>query len=246
MGSDYDWDGYGEDWEDLRKAVLERDDHTCQRCREERGPLQVHHIIPRSQGGSDTLENLITLCRPCHAVQHPDNAVFDDSRPAATLFPYPDAPNAVAKMRTPDDRVCQRCRQAIDDCENLLAYDIDPSRYLMLCKPCAGVLYDHGNDFDTGMLRANHLFPFRELSDRKTRAPHQPSWYAASAVATKWYPKRTDDREIRTENTSERARTKTAFGNFLHRVLPFSDRLRPTLTGITTALLFGFIFICLF
>ena len=243
MGSDYDWDGYGENCENLRKAVLKRDDHTCQRCREDRGPLQAHHIIPRSQGGLDTLENLITVCRPCHAVQHPDNAVFDDSRPNATLFPGPNAPKAVAEMRTPEDRVCQRCRNVIDNCDNLLAYDITSYRHLMLCKPCAGVLYDHGNDFNAGALRANHRFSIRELSDLKTRAPFQPSRYAAAAVATEWYPERTENRRTRTETTSKRVRMKTAFESFLRRILPTSDRFRHALIGITTVLLLGFVLI---
>ncbi|NQU04256.1 MAG: HNH endonuclease [Syntrophaceae bacterium] len=29
-----------------------------------------HHIIFRSQGGPDTMENMITLCKKCHAKAH--------------------------------------------------------------------------------------------------------------------------------------------------------------------------------
>jgi 5-methylcytosine-specific restriction endonuclease McrA len=32
--------------------------------------LQVHHLQFRSHLGSDLEENLITLCRECHAEQH--------------------------------------------------------------------------------------------------------------------------------------------------------------------------------
>ncbi|NJO00090.1 MAG: HNH endonuclease [Anaerolineales bacterium] len=32
--------------------------------------LQVHHIIPKEQGGNDSLENLITLCTSCHQTTH--------------------------------------------------------------------------------------------------------------------------------------------------------------------------------
>jgi hypothetical protein len=228
MSTDYDWDGYGDDWEDLSKSVLKRDNHNCQRCQEERGPLQAHHINPRSQGGKDTLSNLITLCRPCHAVQHPDNDVFDDSRPDATLFPRPNAPKAVAKMRTPDDRVCQRCRKSIDDCMDLLAYDITSNRHLMLCKPCAGVLYDHENGFDAGALRANHRFPLRELGAVKTRAPLYPSQYADAAVATERSPERTTDQTTATrrETDPERTETESDPESFLRRVLPLRDRLK--------------------
>jgi len=34
------------------------------------GRLEVHHIIYRSQGGPNDLENLVTLCDLCHAVVH--------------------------------------------------------------------------------------------------------------------------------------------------------------------------------
>ncbi|MDQ7825832.1 MAG: HNH endonuclease [Candidatus Eremiobacteraeota bacterium] len=56
----------------LKKAahhhrILKRDRFRCQapgcRCRRN---LQVHHIIRRSQGGSDDEWNLITLCEACH------------------------------------------------------------------------------------------------------------------------------------------------------------------------------------
>jgi 5-methylcytosine-specific restriction endonuclease McrA len=32
--------------------------------------LTVHHVLPRSEGGLDNPENLLTLCRPCHDKVH--------------------------------------------------------------------------------------------------------------------------------------------------------------------------------
>ena len=52
-----------------RMKVLWRDEFTCQICKSKEN-LQVHHIIPRSKGGSDTLNNLITVCSACHNKIH--------------------------------------------------------------------------------------------------------------------------------------------------------------------------------
>ncbi len=35
-------------------------------------PIDAHHIIHRSKGGDDSLENLVTLCWNCHRAQHPE------------------------------------------------------------------------------------------------------------------------------------------------------------------------------
>ena len=55
--------------EAVHLAVLERDDWQCQRCGSA-GPLHVHHIRRRSQGGPDAAENLLTLCWRCHDEIH--------------------------------------------------------------------------------------------------------------------------------------------------------------------------------
>ena len=52
-----------------RKAVYARDGYRCALCDGSTG-LQIHHAIPRGQGGSDSLHNLITLCAKCHAEVH--------------------------------------------------------------------------------------------------------------------------------------------------------------------------------
>jgi hypothetical protein len=55
----------------VRAAVLARDRHRCATpgCRSTRF-LEVHHVIPREQGGSNRAENLITLCSRCHGFVH--------------------------------------------------------------------------------------------------------------------------------------------------------------------------------
>jgi len=63
----------GEEWENARKSAFKRDDGECQDCGKMSDPLSilhVHHKTPRSEGGSDDLENLVTLCPDCHAQRH--------------------------------------------------------------------------------------------------------------------------------------------------------------------------------
>jgi hypothetical protein len=56
----------------LAKFVKARDNLQCQVCGDRKGSpycvLRGHHITPRSQGGPDIPENVITLCDLCHAV----------------------------------------------------------------------------------------------------------------------------------------------------------------------------------
>jgi hypothetical protein len=54
-----------------RRAVLTRDGYRCQApgCQHVHG-LDVHHILSRRLGGSNKLDNLITLCRGCHQLVH--------------------------------------------------------------------------------------------------------------------------------------------------------------------------------
>jgi len=57
-------------WDEQRRAALMRDSYECQSCGVGDCRLHVHHKIPRSEGGSDHLENLTTLCPDCHADKH--------------------------------------------------------------------------------------------------------------------------------------------------------------------------------
>ena len=52
--------------ENIRKAVILRDQCQCMECGKANTVLEVHHIVPRRLKGSNTLGNLITLCSSCH------------------------------------------------------------------------------------------------------------------------------------------------------------------------------------
>ena len=52
--------------ENIRKAAIIRDHNTCQDCGKTNTRMEVHHIIPRRFNGSDSIQNLLTLCSSCH------------------------------------------------------------------------------------------------------------------------------------------------------------------------------------
>ena len=78
----------------VRREVLARDKHRCQApgCGRTRF-LEVHHIKPRIQGGSNKAENLTTLCAACHRLYHELGVARETSprynykRPAHRLTP---------------------------------------------------------------------------------------------------------------------------------------------------------------
>lgn len=52
--------------------VLSRDGHDCKECggKKKDNRLHVHHIQFRSNGGSNSPDNLVTLCETCHSKLH--------------------------------------------------------------------------------------------------------------------------------------------------------------------------------
>lgn len=57
--------GLPDDWGTIRAAVLKADRYRCRRCGDSKR-LEAHHIRTRSEGGTDDLHNLMTLCHRCH------------------------------------------------------------------------------------------------------------------------------------------------------------------------------------
>lgn len=66
------WDSakYPDNWNKLRRDALSRDDYSCSKCNATDEELHVHHTTPISKGGDHSLDNLKTLCRPCHEDIH--------------------------------------------------------------------------------------------------------------------------------------------------------------------------------
>ncbi|MEX0647294.1 MAG: HNH endonuclease [Balneolaceae bacterium] len=48
-----------------RRNIMKRDRHTCQYCGV-KSDLTLDHVMPRSRGGRDSWENLVTACNKCN------------------------------------------------------------------------------------------------------------------------------------------------------------------------------------
>lgn len=68
----------------LREYILHRDNHSCKhkecKNKEENPRLYIHHIVEKSNGGSDSPDNLITLCSTCHTPANHKNGFLNPNR----------------------------------------------------------------------------------------------------------------------------------------------------------------------
>ena len=69
----------------IRAKVYNRDGGRCQYCGREltRVEAQADHLIPKSRGGTKTLDNLVLCCEPCNQRK--------GSRTVAEVFGWPDS-----------------------------------------------------------------------------------------------------------------------------------------------------------
>ena len=178
-------DGSGPRWDALRGEVIDRDDRACQRCgyerrgREPERELEVHDTAALGSPSFDDLDRLVTLCRPCHATLHGDDPAYGDLGDDAAMFPRPDAPAAVATMRSERQHVCERCQLVSDDASSLAAYAGDDRPYV-LCKPCAGALLEAG--YNPGSFEVAGTLDTETLRARSADAPVRPSLLASGPV----------------------------------------------------------------
>lgn len=49
----------------VRDKIFRRDNHRCLECGS-REDLTIDHVIPKSKGGTNKSDNLITLCKSCN------------------------------------------------------------------------------------------------------------------------------------------------------------------------------------
>ena len=56
-------------WKDKRTSVLTRDNYTCQICGK---PAEIVHHFSYVHIGNEFMFELVSLCRECHKIYHPD------------------------------------------------------------------------------------------------------------------------------------------------------------------------------
>lgn len=74
---------------EAKEFVLTRDNYQCKHksCLNSCKKLHVHHVIYKSNGGSDRPDNLITLCEDCHSKLH--SGLIDDNFKRVTQYKEP-------------------------------------------------------------------------------------------------------------------------------------------------------------
>lgn len=91
---------YPPDWAQRREAIWWLQDNECGRCgHRQENEGHVHHIKPLSDGGSNTLNNLVGLCGDCHALLHPAVDDLNGNWKTAPKYPAENAVSEVAVIR---------------------------------------------------------------------------------------------------------------------------------------------------
>lgn len=73
---------------ETREYLLEKFNRKCCYCSKQNVPLEIEHIIPKSRGGSNKIDNLCIACRPCNQ---------DKGSKTAEEFGYPNIQKQVKK-----------------------------------------------------------------------------------------------------------------------------------------------------
>lgn len=126
-------------FENTKAFVLNRDGYCCQYCHNKHkdSRLEVHHIVFRSQNGSDDESNLITLCHTCHKMLHEGKIVLKVKGKEKGTLKYATQMNSIR---------CQLLKRYSDAIEtfgmvtkaNRLHMGLDKSHYLDACVIASG------------------------------------------------------------------------------------------------------------
>lgn len=138
-----------------RDMVLNRDNYTCQCCKSKRkdSKLEVHHIVFRSNNGSDDESNLITLCKTCHSLLHKSEIQLNLKGCKKNSLKYATQMNSIRKQ------LLRHYPEAIETFgyitkENRLNINVGKEHYLDACVIATG-----GNKFEikSNLYKKKHI-----------------------------------------------------------------------------------------
>lgn len=138
-----------------RDMVLNRDNYTCQCCKSKRkdSKLEVHHIVFRSNNGSDDESNLITLCKTCHSLLHKSEIKLNLKGCKKNSLKYATQMNSIRKQ------LLRHYPEAIETFgyitkENRLNINVGKEHYLDACVIATG-----GNKFEikSNLYKKKHI-----------------------------------------------------------------------------------------
>jgi hypothetical protein len=103
------------EWQWKRREVIIRDDYECQECGatgawKGSAELEVHHIELVAVGGSNTLDNLKTLCSDCHRDVHSTNS---DDRSYHCDSPMPERDNNTGRYTEEEEHSTETFTDAL-------------------------------------------------------------------------------------------------------------------------------------
>jgi 5-methylcytosine-specific restriction endonuclease McrA len=81
-------------WRERREFILERANHTCEKCRKRRA-TEVHHLT-YIRVFQELPSDLVALCKPCHAEIHWRQPANDNQLQLS--FDFPQAARAEARQ----------------------------------------------------------------------------------------------------------------------------------------------------
>jgi len=94
-----------------RIKVLERDSFMCQICHVKNN-LEIHHVIPLRNRGTDDMSNLLTLCKSCHGIEESKirPPVIRDKKMNGAMWPIHCKMCEFVFYSSYYPKSCQRCK----------------------------------------------------------------------------------------------------------------------------------------
>lgn len=78
---------FPKNWESIAKRIRKIDKHQCVDCGDSDKELHVHHIVYRSNFGTNAKENLVSICKSCHEKEHGRELHYTDANYAGPSIP---------------------------------------------------------------------------------------------------------------------------------------------------------------